>query len=74
MGNDDEKATQNPIVVMVGEDHARKIVGAVGQKGMGMIKRGAGLLRRFANDSKHGGEFIVKADGEFAQFVVIEAV
>ena len=81
MSQADEKASQNPMLVMVDETTGEKYARAVGFKGLGQDGEMSWLIRDLSDELKcwghpggAGGHIIIKADGEPAIRAVMDAV
>ena len=81
MSQEDEKASANPIMVMVDERTGEKYARAVGHKGMGKDQDMEWLVKDMSNELKvwghpggTGGNIILKSDGEPAILAARDAL
>ena len=81
MSEEDGKASENPLFVMVDEETGDKYVRAVGQKGVGpegemdwLIKDISAELKAWGHPGGEGMSLILKSDGERAVVAMREAV
>ena len=81
MSQEDEKASANPIMVMVDERTGEKYARAVGHKGMGKDQDMEWLIKDMSNELKvwghsggTAGNIILKSDGEPAVIAVRDAL
>ena len=81
MSQEDEKASSNPIMVMVDENTGEKYARAVGQKGIGkdhemdwLVKDMSNELKAWGHSGGPEGKIILKSDGEPAIVAVREAL
>lgn len=81
MSTDDEKASDNPILVMVDEATGEKYARAVGSKRLGdgrdqdwLIKDMSEELRSWGHPGGEGGHIILKSDGEKSIVAVRDAL
>ena len=81
MSSKDEKASENPLIVMTDEGTGEKYVRAVGQKGLGaegemdwLIKDLSTELKVWGHPGGDGSSLIFKCDAENAIVIVRDAV
>ena len=81
MSKQDEKASKNPLIVLVDEGTGEKYARATGQKGLGqdgemdwLVKDISHELRSWGHMGGSGGELILKCDGESSIQTVRDAV
>ena len=81
MSDSDQKAHQNPILVMIDESTGDRYARAVGQKGLGreremdwLIKDMSDELKSWGHSGGAGGRLIMKSDNEKAIVVVRDAL
>ena len=81
MSTKDERASDNPLIVMVDETTGEKYARAVGRKGLGtdgemdwLIKDISMELKIWGHAGGHGGEIILKCDSENPIIVVRDAI
>ena len=79
MSQEDEKASQNPLMVMIDEEYGNRYMRAVGKKGLGegnemdwLIKDMHEELKSWGYPGGEGNELIFKSDGEPAIVAVRE--
>ena len=81
MSKEEEKASDNPMMVMVDEETGNRYMRAVGKKGLGegaemewLIKDMHEELKAWGHPGGAGNELILKSDGERAITAVREAL
>jgi len=81
MSDADQKASENPLIVMLDEDTGEKYARAVSQKGLGQNTEMARLIKDMSNELKswghpgcEGNALILKSDGEASIVAVREAL
>ena len=79
MSQDEEKASENPLMVMIDEQHGNRYMRAVGKKGLGegnemdwLIKDMHEELKSWGHPGGQNNELILKSDGEPAIVAVRE--
>ena len=81
MSKEDEKASRNPLIVMVNEETGDKYARAVGQKGLcpdndmdWLVKDMDLELKPWGHQGGTGGHIILKSDGEPAIISLRDAI
>ena len=79
MSQEEEKASQNPLIVMIDEEYGNRYMRAVGKKGLGegnemdwLIKDMHEELKSWGHPGGESNELILKSDGEPAIVAVRE--